>query len=109
MTRKMLLALAGAALAGGIATTSAQAAPISNPLTTIAASGVQQVHYNDGWRRKPWWYYNRWDRRDHRPWWWHNHYRRSWSWNNNHRRDRDHDRYDRDRNDRRGNWNGWNR
>jgi hypothetical protein len=96
MTNKLILAAVIAAVTGGVAATSAQAAPFKTPLTEKAASNVEAVHYNE-YRKRPWWwksnrYDNHYNWRKH-PWLKHkykNH--RDWSRRDDHR-DRDYRRW----------------
>lgn len=97
MKNKLILAAVLAAVTGGVAATSAQAAPFKAPLTEKAASNVEAVHYDD-YRKRPWWwranrYDNDYGRR--KPWWWKKrHHDRDWSWRDDHRgRDRDYRRW----------------
>lgn len=89
MKHKLVLAAACAALAGGVAVSSAQAAPASGYLIANQAPGVQKVHY-DNYRQRPWWYSQRYDNdyRWRKKWWWKRHHGRDWSWRDDDRRGR---------------------
>jgi hypothetical protein len=86
-TLRLLAACTGFALAGGLLASSAQAAPASTQLATVKVNGLEMVHYDNYWRPRPWWHYNRWDRPHFRWWWWKKPRRHDWSWNRDHRRD----------------------
>jgi len=97
MKHKLVLAIACTALAGGIAASSAQAAPASGSLISAQAADaiVQKAHYDDYRRRGPWWWNSprydndfRWRRK---PWWWKRNHGRDWSWRDDDRRGRDYD------------------
>lgn len=93
MKHKLVLAAALAALTGGVAVTSAQAAPVSGHLIAKQTTDVQTVHY-DGYRQRPWWWNsNRYDNdyRWRKHWWWKRHQGRDWSWRDDDRRGRDYD------------------
>jgi hypothetical protein len=97
MTHKLVLAAALAAVAGGVAVTSAQAAPASGSLIGVHTGDalVQKAHYDDYRRRGPWWYSPRYDnnyRWQKKPWWWKHNRGRDWSSRDDDRRGRDYDR-----------------
>jgi hypothetical protein len=73
-----------------MAASSANAAPLSGVVSRIEASDVAKARYDDNFRRRPWWYY---DRYDFPRWWWlkrhhgKNHGKHDWSWRDDDRRD----------------------
>jgi hypothetical protein len=99
MNRTLLLATVAAALACGIATSSAQAAPASGSLIGArpADALVQKARYDDYNRRGQWWWTPRRSDDDYRWrfWWWKKHHskkhddHRNWSWDDDGRRDHD--------------------
>ena len=96
MKHKLVLAAALAAVAGGIAASSAQAAPVSGNLLGVHAADalVQKARYDDYRRRGPWWWYQRRFNDNHRwgkPWWWKRHHCRDWSYRDNDHRGLDYD------------------
>jgi hypothetical protein len=99
MKHKMVLAAALAAVAGGVAVSSAEAAPVSGLMGAKQTSDIQTVRYDDYRGHRPWWSYSRRYDNDYRwhkkPWWWKRHHGRDWS-------SRDYDRRDGDR--RRRDW-----
>jgi hypothetical protein len=94
MKYRFVLAAACAALAGGIAATSAQAAPASGHLAVKQSTDVQKVHY-DNYRQRPWWGYSRrydnYDPYRNQRIWRKRHHERDWSRRDDDRHDRDSD------------------
>lgn len=94
MKHKLVLAAAFAALTGGLAASSAQAAPVTGHMIAKQTTDVQTVRYDDYRGNRPWWWYSRRYDNDHRwrkNWWWKRNHGRDWSWRDDDRRGRDHD------------------